>query len=392
MLFSLAAFSFVVMSCGESPAELVMRGGELHRVARYDEAIQSYTKAIILDPDYAMAYYNRGHAHLEIGRPDLAQTDYDDVLRLSPALSNPYPTLADYYYSRANTHLEAGRLAEAEADYKEAIRLNPTIPNINSDLGTFHYSRANAHLQAGQLTEAKTDFNEALRLNPALPDPYLTLAVHHYNKGMTYLEKRQYRRAKDNLQNAVSLDPANSVYSERLNEIEMIIERWETPSEPSPVTTASTSGIGVSRYSVVSAMEQAGFTFNPVSRYGNREVVYGESTVQTSGGAIATLELTGPSNDVQNAYFKVFDVHEAPQISAAYMITFVKHVLPDWREGPNWLSNATKRAINGNEASTKVRGSAGLVFIDVRNNGLTMSIEVSNREIVDLADQILKSP
>ena len=139
-------------------------------------------------------------------------------------------------------------------------------------------------------------------------------------------------------------------------------------------------------------MEEVGFTFNPVSRYGNREVVYGESTFQTSGGAGATLELTGPSNDIENAYFKVFDINEAPQAGAAYMLTFVEIMLPDWRDGPIWLTDATKRAIADAEANTQIRGPGGDVFIAVENNGLTMSIEVSNRGIADYADQILNSP
>ena len=43
-------------------------------------------------------------------------------------------------------------------------------------------------------------------------------------------------------------------------------------------------------------------------------------------------------------------------------------------------------------AATRVKGPGGDVDVDVKNNGMTMIIEVSNRGIVDYADQILNSP
>ena len=155
-----------------------------------------------------------------------------------------------------------------------------------------------------------------------------------------------------------------------------------------PIPT-DTSGIGVTRDTIARGMEETGFAFNPVVTRHGKEVVYGESIFQTSGGSIATLELTGPRNDIENAYFKVFDVNEAPQAGATYMLTFMELVLPDWRDGPNWLSGATKRAIAGDDASTRIRGHNGDVFIAVENNGMTMSIEISNREIINYADSIL---
>ena len=45
------------------------RNGEL------DKAIQDYTKAIELKPDYAEAYYYRGGAFLRLGEPEKAKSD-----------------------------------------------------------------------------------------------------------------------------------------------------------------------------------------------------------------------------------------------------------------------------------------------------------------------------
>ena len=440
ILFPFMALSMVMLSCGESPSDLVIRGGELYRVGQHDEAIQTYTKALKLDPNFAMAYYNRGHARLGTGRPDLAESDYREALRLNPNLPDPYSNLASHYYKRANARLEAERLelagfdyrnalrlnpnlpdpystlgtyyntranvhldeerpVEAEADYKRALQFNPDLPDPYNNLGTFYYTRANAHLAVERSKAAEADYKKALQFNPDLPDPSSKVAVYYYNSGKSYMEKQEYLLARYNLRQAVRLSPSNSAYKAELREVGIRMGRLRASEAPQRTSTtsavrtpASKSGIGVSRNTIVRAMEEAGFTFNSVSRYGNREVVYGESTVQTSGGSIATLELTGPSNDIENAYFKVFDVPEAPQLGAVYILTFMELVLPDWRDGPNWLAGATKRAIAGDEAATRVKGPGGDVYVDVKNNGMTMIIEVSNRGIVDYADQILNSP
>jgi len=39
-------------------------------------------QAIILKPDHAMAYYNRGDAHTKVGQDLEARTDYDMACRL----------------------------------------------------------------------------------------------------------------------------------------------------------------------------------------------------------------------------------------------------------------------------------------------------------------------
>jgi tetratricopeptide (TPR) repeat protein len=42
----------------------------------YDKAIDEYTEAIRLKPDYADAYYNRGNAYVGQGKLDKAIADF----------------------------------------------------------------------------------------------------------------------------------------------------------------------------------------------------------------------------------------------------------------------------------------------------------------------------
>jgi tetratricopeptide (TPR) repeat protein len=52
-------------------------------LGQYDRAITDYNKAIELNPQYAMAYQNRGSSYFKKGQYDLAIADFEMVLRIS---------------------------------------------------------------------------------------------------------------------------------------------------------------------------------------------------------------------------------------------------------------------------------------------------------------------
>jgi tetratricopeptide (TPR) repeat protein len=65
----------------------------------YDRAIADYTAALRIDPNYAVAYYDRGLAYRAKGDYDRAIADYEAVLRINPN------------YSLARNSLERARKA-----------------------------------------------------------------------------------------------------------------------------------------------------------------------------------------------------------------------------------------------------------------------------------------
>ena len=52
--------------------------------------------------------------HLEANQYNLAEADYDEALRLNPALPSPYLNLASEYLIRGHMHFEEGRPTKAE--------------------------------------------------------------------------------------------------------------------------------------------------------------------------------------------------------------------------------------------------------------------------------------
>src|SRR3972149_4143640 len=84
----------------------------------HDSAIEAYTKAIQLDPNYAFAYGNRGNAYADKGQYDRAIEDYNKAIALDP---NDAPA----YYNRGNAYYNKGQHDRAIEDYNKAIAIDP---------------------------------------------------------------------------------------------------------------------------------------------------------------------------------------------------------------------------------------------------------------------------
>jgi tetratricopeptide (TPR) repeat protein len=98
-------------------------------------ALESYSAAIRMRPDFAAAYVNRAAVHYESGDYAAAIADCDAALRIEP-------TLAEAFNNRSLAYYKSDRYAEAKADFDRTIRLHQfygnamivrTLPDI--DLG-----------------------------------------------------------------------------------------------------------------------------------------------------------------------------------------------------------------------------------------------------------------
>ena len=59
----------------------------------YDQAIDSFSKAVELDPNYVEAYNNRGITYYCKGDFDLAIQEFNQAIRRKPSLAAVYPIL-----------------------------------------------------------------------------------------------------------------------------------------------------------------------------------------------------------------------------------------------------------------------------------------------------------
>ena len=87
-------------------------------------AIDDYTKAIDLNPAYAMAYNNRGYAMARLDQPEAALADLDRAIKLDRSS-------AEAHDSRGYAMEKLRRIDEARADYQQALALAQAAGNEN---------------------------------------------------------------------------------------------------------------------------------------------------------------------------------------------------------------------------------------------------------------------
>ena len=152
----------------------------------YDKAIEEFTEAIRIDPNYDLAYVSRGQSYSNKGQNDQAISDYTESIRL-----NPDDALA--YYSRGATYGKKGQYDKAISDCSKAIKLDPN--------GSAAFAiRGLAYTEKCQFDEAIKDLNEAIRLAP-------NDALAYYSRGDAYWKKGQYDQTISDFTEAVKLNP-----------------------------------------------------------------------------------------------------------------------------------------------------------------------------------------
>ena len=118
--------------------------------------IQLYTKAIELNPNYAVAYNNRGYAQLTQKNLGYALRDLNQAIAL-----NPNYALA--YNNRGKVQFQRKKYDLAMMDFDRAIALKP-------DYAAAYYFRAAIYQQQGDIQQAQVNYTKAKSLDPKLPD------------------------------------------------------------------------------------------------------------------------------------------------------------------------------------------------------------------------------
>jgi tetratricopeptide (TPR) repeat protein/S1-C subfamily serine protease len=190
---------------------------------KLDLALTDYNKAIALSPNHAMAYTNRGFLYSKQGRPELALADYNQAIALNPNLAEAYgnrglayqeqgkldlaladlnqviainPNLAEAYYNRGNLYGDQGKADLALDDYNRAILLNPNYAEAYNNRGNLYGDQGKADL-------ALDDYNKAIALNPNYADAY-------NNRGILYKNQGKPELALDDYNRAIALDPKDA--------------------------------------------------------------------------------------------------------------------------------------------------------------------------------------
>jgi lipoprotein NlpI len=82
----------------------------------YDRSIESFNHSIDLNPDYAIAYNNRGLAYSFIGQYRMAIEDFNKAILLGYHHGS-------VYYNRGNMYLRTGYQGLAISDFQQGCAL-----------------------------------------------------------------------------------------------------------------------------------------------------------------------------------------------------------------------------------------------------------------------------
>ena len=104
-------------------------------LADYPKAIEDYSQAIEISPDYAAAYYNRAVTHAAGGDYPAAVADYTNAIWLG------YSDSHKAFFNRGTIYEGQGDFERAVADFKEAYTLAPEEPRIRDKAETLGLER-----------------------------------------------------------------------------------------------------------------------------------------------------------------------------------------------------------------------------------------------------------
>ena len=156
------------------------------RQGRIDEAIEEFSQAARLDPEFADAHYDLGLALASRGRTAEAIRAFESVTRLEPAFAQGQLELGVAL-------LTAGRVAEATAPLMRAVQLDPL-------LGPAHHNLGLALASQGRMGDSIQPFTDAVRLQPDFAEARSDL-------GLALLRSGRLAEAIEHLSRAVELGP-----------------------------------------------------------------------------------------------------------------------------------------------------------------------------------------
>jgi tetratricopeptide (TPR) repeat protein len=166
----------------------LIKGVELKRAGRLEEAIQAYDLALKLDPNYVGVLYNKGLALKELGRDTEAIQMFDKALMLDHRFK-------EVWYVRGTTLHELDQIEGALQAYDKALELDPCYIEVLINKGV-------ALKWVGRLEEAIQAYDKALKV-----DSHLSAAWN--NKGSVFEQLGRFEEALQAFDKAIELEPNN---------------------------------------------------------------------------------------------------------------------------------------------------------------------------------------
>lgn len=194
-------------------------GVEAFQKDKYAEAVQLFSQAIELHPDFEKAYSNRAYCYLSLNDVDKASADF---IKLTEIVEKP-----------DNAYFELGAIQSEKGNSEAAIDYYSKAIDANSTEAKYHYQRGLENFKLEKYEAAKDDFTGAIVLDKKFAHAYNdrgsanrmlekwneaimdykaatmhdnTLLIAYNNLGSAYREKGEYDSAIKAYTDAINKD------------------------------------------------------------------------------------------------------------------------------------------------------------------------------------------
>jgi len=174
-----------------------MKGNELFEKEDYENAIENYNKALLLNPAFSECYFNKGLCYYNLKDFDKAIEEYTKALEFDPQNPIIYNNRGDAYYRKQDfqkaiidydkaislhkeylkAYYNRGLAYACLEDYEKAVEDFTNVLKINPDFADAYHVRGLAYEYLNKLDEAIADFQKALELNPELDEAKAHLEI-----------------------------------------------------------------------------------------------------------------------------------------------------------------------------------------------------------------------
>lgn len=220
LLAAVSVYWPIVGRPGPSAAGYYNLGSALAKQGRMEEAIESYMRALRVQPDYSMPHYTLGEIFAKQGKLADAVFHYQEAVRIDPDFAEAHnnlgnllfrqgdfdraiqhyrralklnPGYAQVSFNLARALAQQNRVDDAIGYFQQALKIKPDFVEAHNDLGS-------ALARRGQLTEAIGHFSQAVQINPAY-------VLAHANLGNVLARRGDLEKAIVHFREAVRIEP-----------------------------------------------------------------------------------------------------------------------------------------------------------------------------------------
>lgn len=161
-------------------------GNDFYEKGDYEKGIENYNMAILLNPIFSEAYFNRALCYYQLKNFDKSIIDYSKAAELDPPNSIIYNNRGDAYYRKQD-------FKEAIKDYDKALQLNPNY------LKAF-YNRGLSYASIEEYEKAIDDFSRVVQLKEDFAEAY-------HLRGLSYEYANNLSAAIEDYERALKLNP-----------------------------------------------------------------------------------------------------------------------------------------------------------------------------------------